>query len=42
MMQAGAGMMMIESTAVSKSGMITERDLVLNNNFAEFKKNKEV
>lgn len=38
MMQAGAGMMMIESTAVSKSGMITERDLVLNNNFAEFKK----
>lgn len=37
LMQAGAGMMMIESTAVSKSGMITERDLLLSNNFKKFK-----
>ena len=39
LMQVGAGIMMIESTAVSKSGMITEKDLALKNknNFKKFR-----
>ena len=40
LMKAGAGMLMIESTAVSKQGMITEKDLSLFNkeNYLSFKK----
>lgn len=39
LMQAGAGLMMIESTAVSKNGMITDRDLALKSdgNLKKFK-----
>ena len=38
-MQAGSGLLMIESTAVSKAGMISKKDLTLRNqkNFREFK-----
>ena len=40
LMKAGAGLLMIESTAVSKEGMISKKDLSLRNhkNFLEFKK----
>ena len=31
LMHSGAGLMMIESTSVSKNGMITENDLLLKN-----------
>ena len=39
LMQAGSGLLMIESTAVSKAGMISKKDLTLRNqkNFREFK-----
>ena len=39
-MQAGSGLLMIESTAVSKEGMISKKDLSLRNqrNFIEFKR----
>ena len=40
LMQVGAGMMMIESTAVSKSGMITEKICTKNNN--NFKKFRDL
>ena len=40
LMQAGSGLLMIESTAVSKEGMISKKDLSLRNqkNFIEFKR----
>ena len=40
LMQAGSGLLIIESTAVSKEGMISKKDLSLCNkkNFLEFKK----
>jgi len=40
LMQAGSGLLIIESTAVSKEGMISKKDLSLYNkkNFTEFKK----
>ena len=31
LMQAGSGLLMIESTAVSKAGMISKKDLTLRN-----------
>ena len=38
-MQAGSGLLIIESTAISKEGMISKKDLSLRNekNFKEFK-----
>ena len=40
LMKAGAGLLLIESTAVSKNGRISKKDLTLcnNNNFRKFKK----
>ena len=40
LMKAGAGLLLIESTAVSKNGRISKKDLTLcnNNNFKNFKK----
>lgn len=40
LMQAGSGLLMIESTAVSKEGMISKKDLSLRNqrNFIEFRR----
>lgn len=40
LMQAGSGLLIIESTAISKEGMISKKDLSLYNkkNFTEFKK----